>query len=135
MTLVDPCPTTTLTINQPDPFADKTYVLRAAQINQIWNINNLVTKATAVDCGALSVEFFNDVSGMTTLDSDIFLDDRTTPGAYNLTSKYTEVVEKKGKYPIKYRVYHTLYKTNIVTLSVPFVITIIDPCENDASIH
>ena len=29
MTLVDPCPTTTLTINQPDPFTDKTYVLRA----------------------------------------------------------------------------------------------------------
>ena len=30
MTLVDPCPGTTLTIKQPDPFADKTYVLRAA---------------------------------------------------------------------------------------------------------
>ena len=30
MTLVDPCPSTTLTIKQPDPFADKTYVLRAA---------------------------------------------------------------------------------------------------------
>ena len=29
MTLVDPCPTTTLTIIQPDPFADKTYILRA----------------------------------------------------------------------------------------------------------
>jgi len=71
---------------------------------------------------------------MTSLDSVIFLDDRTTLDAYNLTIKYTELVEKKGKYPIKYRVYHTLYPTNVVTLSVPFVITIIDPCEDDASI-
>ena len=29
MTLVDPCPTTTLTIIDPDPFADQTYILRA----------------------------------------------------------------------------------------------------------
>ena len=29
MTLIDPCPTTTLTIIQPDPFVDKTYILRA----------------------------------------------------------------------------------------------------------
>ena len=28
MTLVDPCPTTVLTINDPDPFEDKTYNLR-----------------------------------------------------------------------------------------------------------
>ena len=60
MTLVDPCPTTTLTIKQPDPFTDKTYILRAPQINQFWDINKLITKATAVDCGALTVEFFND---------------------------------------------------------------------------
>jgi len=72
---------------------------------------------------------------MTSLDSAIFLDDRTTSGAYKLASKYTELVEKKGQYPIKYRVYHTSYPTNVVTLSVPFVITIIDPCEDDASIH
>ena len=72
---------------------------------------------------------------MTSLDSAIFLDDRTTLGAYNLASKYTELVEKKGKYPIKYRVYHTFYPTNVVTSTDPFIITIIDPCENNASIH
>jgi len=63
MTLVDPCPTTTLTIIEPDPFADQTYILRAAQIDQIWNIDNLITKVTAVNCGALTVEFFNDDAG------------------------------------------------------------------------
>ena len=29
MTIIDPCPTTTLTIKQPDPFEDKTYILRS----------------------------------------------------------------------------------------------------------
>ena len=71
---------------------------------------------------------------MTSLDSVIFSDDRTTLGAYNLASKYTELVEKKGKYPIKYRVYHTLYPTNVVTLTDPFIITIIDPCDNPVSV-
>ena len=33
MTLVDPCPTTTLTIIEPDPFEDKTYILRDDQID------------------------------------------------------------------------------------------------------
>ena len=68
------------------------------------------------------------------LDSVLFLDERSTHGAFNLACKQTELVAKKGKYPIKYRVYHTIYTTNVVTLAVPFVITIVDPCENDASI-
>ena len=29
-TLVDPCSTTALTITQPDPFSDQTYILRAS---------------------------------------------------------------------------------------------------------
>ena len=68
------------------------------------------------------------------LDSVLFLDDRSTSGAFNLANKYTELVAKKGKYPIKYRVYHTIYITNVVTLFLPFVNTVVDPCENDASI-
>ena len=94
----------------------------------------MITKATAVNCGALTVEFFNDDAGNTSLDSVIFLDDRVTSGAYNLASKYTELVGKKETYPIKYRVYYTLYSTNIVTLIDPFTITIIDPCDNPVSV-
>ena len=64
---------------------------------------------TAVDCGGLTVEFFNDDTTQTILDTDIFLDDRTTGGAFQFTSLYSEVVAKADVYPIKYRVYHTLY--------------------------
>ena len=71
---------------------------------------------------------------MTTLDSAIFLDDRTIPGSFNLASLYTELVVKKGTYPIKYRVYHTLYPENVVTLADPFTIVIADPCEAPVSV-
>ena len=80
------------------------------------------------------MEFLNDDFGKTSLDSVIFLDDRTNPNAYNLAIMYTELVSKKGSYPIKYRVYHTLYPTNVVTLTDPFTITIIDPCDNPVSV-
>ena len=72
MKLVDPCPTTVLTINDPDPFTDQTYNLRDPQIDQLWDINNLITKVTAVDCGGLTVEFFNDDASESSLDTDIF---------------------------------------------------------------
>ena len=68
------------------------------------------------------------------MDTSIFLDDRTTPGAFNLASIYTEDVLKKGSYPIKYRVYHTLYPTNIVTLATPFTVQIMDPCDAPVSV-
>ena len=71
---------------------------------------------------------------MTALDSDIFADDRKTAGAFNLASKYTEMVGKKGTYPIKYRVYHTIYPSNTVTLTDPFKITIDDPCDKPVSV-
>ena len=80
------------------------------------------------------MEFFNDDAGKTSLDSVIFLDDRTTSGAFKLSSLYTELVSKKGSYPIKYRVYHTLYPTNVVILMNPFKIFIADPCEAPVSV-
>ena len=88
---------------------------------------------TAVDCGPLTVEFFNDDVGTTSLDTDILLDDRTL-GAFNLASIYTEDVLKRGQYPIKYRVYHTTYTGNVVTSADPFSITIADPCDAPVSV-
>ena len=100
----------------------------------MWNINNLISKETLVDCGPISVEFFNDDLSNSALDTDLFLDDRTNNGSYNLASIITDNVSKKGMYPIKYRVYHSNYIANIVTIANPFTVEIIDPCENDALI-
>ena len=50
-------------------------------------------------------------------------------GAFNLKTLQTADVGVKGIYPIKYRVYHTIYSGNVVQIADPFIITIVDPCE------
>ena len=72
MTIVDPCPTTQLTINNPASFTDFTYVLRDPQKDRAWDIGTVLTKATLVDCGDVTVEIFNDDAGTTALDTVIF---------------------------------------------------------------
>ena len=59
MTLVDPCPTTQLTINVPAQFITETYNLRDPQINRAWDIDIILSRDTAVDCGSVSVEFLD----------------------------------------------------------------------------
>ena len=100
----------------------------------MWNLDNLINKATQVDCGALTVEFFNDDVSQSALDTVLFLDDRTNAAAFNFVVQQTDIVAKVNVYPIKYRVYHTLYNSNVVTLADPFVITVIDPCDKPVSL-
>jgi len=133
MTLVDPCPTTTLTINSP--FVPKLYTLRDPQIDQSWNINSIVSKATAVDCGPLAVDFFNDDATESSLDTSIFADIRVNTGDFKFINLYTEDTSKKGTYPIKFRAYYTEYISNVVTLPNAFVTTIIDPCDKPTSVQ
>ena len=132
MTLVDPCPTTTLTINSP--FVPKLYTLRDPQIDQSWNINSIVSKATAVDCGPLAVDFFNDDATKSSLDASIFGDIRVTTGDFKFINLYTEDTSKKGTYPIKFRAYYTKYILNVVTLPNAFITTIVDPCDKPKSV-
>jgi hypothetical protein len=108
--------------------------LRDAEIDQTWNIANILTRATAVDCGPITVNFFNDDAPKSPLDSSIFGDIRVTTGAFLFRDIYTEDVSKKGVYPIKFEAYHTNYNSNVATLGTPFIITIIDPCDEPVSV-
>ena len=90
----------------------------------------MITQTTLIDCGPLSLEFFNDDESQTVLDNKLFSDFRIRTSAYNLVTKYSKNVLKKGIYPIKYRVYHSNYPTNVVVLEDPFIVEIIDPCDN-----
>ena len=47
---------------------------------------------------------------------------------------YTEDITKKGEYPIMYRVRLEDYPLNYVESAEPFVITIIDPCDEPKSL-
>ena len=59
VTLVDPCPTTKLTINIPVSFVDQDYILRDPQIDRVWDPDTILTRNTLVDCGPITVKFIN----------------------------------------------------------------------------
>ena len=113
MTLVNPCEAIPLKIKQPDPFTDRTYVLKDPQIDQVWDIDSLVTHQTQSDCGELSVQFYG---ADKELDSELFSDIRqstTYEGLQNFATLYTEDYSKLGFYQIKYRAFHEKFQNNI----------------------
>lgn len=87
-----------------------------------------------VFCGTPIVEFFlsNDPSQQA-LDPTVFEDGTATDSVFKVL--YNEDTTKRGSYAIKYRVYQANYPSNFVVLDFPFVITVINPCENPVSIQ
>ena len=76
LVLIDPC----LTVNlgkQPSPFNDATYVLRDPPVQQVWQVFQLINPQTQVDCGPVSVEFFNVDASNSAIDPVLFADDRS----------------------------------------------------------
>lgn len=96
----------------------------------LFDADALVTRDTPVDCGPVTVEFFNDDAGQTPVDPNLFIHDATTPSASNLATIYTEDVLLKGDHPLKYRAYYTNYPTNVIEVADPFIVTVIDPCDS-----
>ena len=123
--LVDPCPTALITLLD-SPIVDNTYVLRDPTQPQPWNYADIFTIATDVDCGLISVEFFNEDAGMTVLNTSLF-DDARTPNIFSILE--TQDVTLDGTYPISYRAYHTLYPVNVQEKRTAFTMTVIDPCD------
>ena len=113
VTFVDPCIDTVLTIADPDPFEDQTYVLRAPAIDTIFDIGSVVTRDTLVDCGPLTMRIFNDDGSP--LDPDLFVYDTSNgPTQNNLKTLYTEDPLKKGDYPIRFDIFYDRYPANVV---------------------
>jgi len=128
MTLQDPCPDVNFSL-KANPFSDSTYVLRDPEIGLPWVINGLVENLPIVDCGAMKVTFFNDDVGQTLLDITIFED-----ASNNFKVKYNEDVLVKGTYPLTYQVEYVNYGTIFQVQTVPFTVTIIDPCDEPVSV-
>ena len=101
ITLVDPCPSSTLTL-LPSPFTDQV-VWRHEDVSQQYAISNLATQSVEVDCGDFAVEFFND--DLSALDESIFLDNKKDVGNNEFTVLKAEDGDLKvGVYSIVYRV-------------------------------
>lgn len=129
LTLVDPCPTATLTLNVP--LIDKEYTLRDPQVDQTWNTNTVLTKDTQADCGPITAILYNWDNRSAPLDS-ILSDQRGTPN--NFAILYSEDVSKKGTYNVGFEAYYTNYPGNKVTADAPVVMTVIDPCDAPSGI-
>ena len=75
MVIEDPCPNASFLL-KPNPFQDVTYTLRDPQISLPWVLDDLVSVFTLVDCGALSVTFFNADATNTPFNGALFTDFR-----------------------------------------------------------
>ena len=73
MKLVNPCPTVPIILS-PTPFIDSN-VFRKTETSQDWNKNEIATSSTLIDCGPMSLVFFNDDAEKSDLDPSIFFDD------------------------------------------------------------
>ena len=71
----------------------------------------MLGSSTNVDCGDISVEFFNDDASKSALDTDLFLDNRNVV-PHQFTVIQTSDLAKIGTYPIKFRAYFTDYSAN-----------------------
>ena len=92
----------------------------------------MIKPLTQVNCGPISVEFFDSLGNPP--DSATFSDERTADSINNFRMPYSEDISKKGSYSFKYRVFHKFYPGNIATQFEPFTITVINSCENPKSL-
>ena len=101
---------------------------------QYWSFSELFKVATEVDCGPISVDFYNAADMNSPLDVTIFDDQRNALIPNSFTVLQTQDVTKAGIYPISYRTYFTNYPANFVDNLLAFTVTIIDPCDNPVSV-
>ena len=126
--LVDPCPTAQITLSE-SPLLD-TDILIGDQVHETeWSYQDLFTIDTQVDCGSISVDFFNEEDYSSPIDADLFNDFRDSDSnSYNIFSVSADDVAKVGVYPISYRVYYQNYPENFEDKINAATIVVTDPC-------
>lgn len=125
MTLVDPCPTASISLN-PSPFLDETEDLGAAETTQSWDLASLYSLDTLVNCGSIELEFYLSDGSQTPLNPAIFEDRRGTPNT--LARKFVTDQTFVGTYQITYSVFLTDFPTVKTEQPAPFTVTIVTSC-------
>ena len=69
----DPCPNASFSL-KPNPFANVSYTLRDPDLNIPWIADDLVTNLPVWSCGPMTVTFYNNDAGQTSLNTAIFED-------------------------------------------------------------
>ena len=90
----------------------------------------MVSSSVSLDCGPLKLEFFN-AEDHSNLDTEIFIDERTQESDNVLkVTKAEEGDFRFGDYKISYRIYYEQYPEVEVEQTVPFTVSVVDPCGN-----
>ena len=127
ITIADACETASLAFFNPVPYISKTYYLHDPSFELYQAPEKFIGKKqlslTDVDCGPYSIVFFNSNNNKA-VSSTLF-----DVKEFNFKVRYTEKILDTGDYTISYKIFFTNYPTGPVLLqTVPFMITIADPC-------
>ena len=136
VTFTDPC-FSSLGIAVANPLVDMTYILRDPELApQSWAGNELGTLSTNAFCGPFTYSFFRkEASGNTafaSLSPNPFKVEDPDPKTFQVP--YTEDTSTAAVYQIVYSVGLAYYPSASVAQTVPFTITIVDPCNPPTSI-
>ena len=84
-----------------------------------------------IDCGDITVDFFIDDEEKTPLNPWLFRQ-TNDPSAFIILQ--TQDVTLKGVYEIRYEIKFVKYPLVSAEIASPFVVTVIDPCDNPESL-
>ena len=127
MRLVNPCPTTVLRNKHDFPFVDMRYYLGYNAIQQPFNIEDLISMHSRVDCGPIEIEFI-DMAGYPLDDQlfDVGISDDDKKSSQFIV-KHQNNNETVGDYLIRYRATLKNYpKATPAILSTPFTVSIVE---------
>ena len=113
---------------EPNVFVDKNYFLRDKELLKYeWSEDNLIRRNTLVSCGSLIVEIYMDDGSQ--IDDEVFtLDEKA------LIVNYSEDVSRQRLYLFRFIAYYDQYPDQVLQISEPFKVGIINPCESPYSI-
>ena len=127
---IDPCLTASVSL-QTSPFSDYEYILRADAKTFEWEYADILIIDTQVDCGAISVDFFNS-EDESALDLNLFSDVRSDTNNFSIGP--SQDVSKDEIYKVGLRSYFINYPDNFAESKPAFTITVTDPCKNPQSV-
>ena len=108
LTLDDPCDDQVSLVFAAPAFQNVSYELGAAESNQLWQPNTLITEDTWISCGPITFEFYLNDGSYTSLDPLIFKDDRSKD-PYEFKFLHTTNFDHVGSYEIVCVAYYANY--------------------------
>jgi hypothetical protein len=127
LTLGEPCKSADLTLAY-NSFSDVTYYLQENSLKSLYSLQSMIkldrSLASSTSCGSFDIEFASDAGE----EVDAALFEHSDDQFVVLRQEDEEML---GSFEISYKVFLVDYPDRAVKSSVPFTVTIVDPCVAD----